>query len=67
MDLLDEVFVTLLREATTLFGVQVHVVGPDLENILVNIGLHVGGQVNVDADFVVLEGQSKASTNLGYG
>jgi len=59
LHLLDEVFVTLLREATTLFGVQVHVVGPDLENILVNIGLHVGGQVNVDADFVVLEGNQR--------
>jgi len=55
LHLLDEVFVTLLREATTLFGVQVDVVGPHLEDILVEVGFHVGRAVDVDADFVVLQ------------
>ena len=56
LDLLDEVLVTLLREAATLLGVEVDVVRPDLEDRLVEEGLHVGGEVEVDADLVVLEG-----------
>jgi hypothetical protein len=56
LDLLDEVFVTLLRKSASLFGVEIHVVRPDLENILVKVGLHVGRQIEIDADFVVLEG-----------
>jgi len=55
LDLLDEVFVTLLRETTALFGVKVDVVGPHLEDVLFEVGFHVGGQIDVDADFVVLE------------
>jgi len=55
LHLLDEVFVTLLREATTLFGVQVHVVRPHLEDSGIKVGGESGGQIEVDADFVVLE------------
>ena len=56
LDLLDEVLVTLLREAATLLGVEVDVVRPHPEDRLVEEGLHVGGEVEVDADLVVLEG-----------
>jgi len=59
LHLLDEVFVTLLREATTFFGVQVHVVRPHLEGVGVAVRREVGGQINVNADFVVLEGNQR--------
>jgi len=55
LHLLDEVFVTLLRESAALFGVEVDVVGPDLES-LVGDGLEGGGQVEVKTHFMVLEG-----------
>jgi len=55
LDLLDKVFVTLLREAAAFLGVEVDVVGPHLEDVLFEVGFHVGGQIDVDADFVVLE------------
>ena len=56
LDLLDEVLVTLLGEAAALLGVEVDVVGPDLENSGVEVGAEGGGEVDVDADLVVLEG-----------
>ena len=56
LHLLDEVFVTLLREAATLLGVQVHVVRPHLEHGGAQVGGERGGQVKVDAHFVVLKG-----------
>jgi len=56
LHLLDEVFVTLLREAAALFGVEVDVVGPDLEGGTVSDGAEGRGQIEVEADFVVLEG-----------
>jgi len=56
LHLLDEVFVTLLRESATLFGVEVDVVGPDLEGGSISDGREVGRQIEVEADFVVLEG-----------
>ena len=55
LDLLDEVLVTLLGEAATLLGVEVDVVSPHLEDTLVEVGLHVRGEVEIDADLVVLE------------
>jgi hypothetical protein len=58
LDLLDQVFVTLLGEAATLLSVKVHVVGPHLD-ALGKVGLHVGGQVDVDTDLVVLEGNQR--------
>jgi len=57
--LLDQVFVTLLGEAATLLGVQVDVVGPHAEDGLVKEGLHVGSQIEIDADFVVLQGNER--------
>ena len=56
LHLLDEVLVTLLGEAATLLGVEVDVVSPHLEDSLVEVGLHVRGEVEIDADLVVLEG-----------
>ena len=56
LNLLDKVLVTLLGEAAALLGVEVDVVGPDLELILVEVGGEVGGEINIDANLVVLEG-----------
>jgi len=56
LNLLNEVLVTLLGEAPTLLSVKVDVVGPDLEDVLVKEGLHVGSQIEIDADLVVLQG-----------
>ncbi len=55
LHLLDQVFMTLLGEPATLFGVQVHVVGPHLEHGRVQVGGEVGRQVEIHTDFVVLE------------
>jgi hypothetical protein len=54
LHLLDEVFVTLLREAAALFGVEVHIVTPDLEGT-VGVVSEFTRQIEVKADFVVLE------------
>ena len=54
LHLFDKVFVTLLREAAALFGVEVHVVTPDLEGTVSVVGELVR-QIEVEADFVVLE------------
>jgi len=55
LHLLDQVFMTLLGEPATLFGVQVDVVGPHLEHTRVQVGGEVGRQVEIQTDFVVLE------------
>ena len=55
LHLLDQVFMTLLGEPATLFGVQVDVVGPYLEHGRVQVGGEVGRQVEIHTDFVVLE------------
>jgi len=55
LHLLDQVFVTLLREAATLLGVQVDIVGPDLKDVLVEEGVEIGREVDVDAHLVVLQ------------
>ena len=47
---------TLLREAATLLGVEVHVVRPDLEHGGAQVGVEGGRQIEVDAHFVVLKG-----------
>ena len=54
LDLLDQVFVTLLRESSTLFSVKVDVVTPHLERV--EVGAVDTGQVKVNSDFVVLQG-----------
>mgnify|MGYP006139532195 CR=1 FL=1 len=56
LDLFDQVFVTLLRESSTLFSVKVHVVTPHFESGSVQVRVEVGRQVKVNSDFVVLQG-----------
>jgi len=56
LDLLDEVFVALLREASAFLGVEVDVVGPDLEQVGAQVGVEVARQIDVNAHFVVLKG-----------
>ena len=55
LHLLNEIFVTLLGEATTLLGVEVHVVAPDLEGGAVSVISEIGSQVKVNAHLVVLQ------------
>ena len=55
LDLLDQVFMTLLGESATLLGVQVDVVSPHLEHGGVTVGVEVGRQVDVHTDFMVLK------------
>jgi len=59
LHLLDQVFVTLLGESATLFGVQVDVVGPHLEGVGVTVGREIGRQVDVNADLMVLQGNQR--------
>ena len=58
LHLLDEVFVTLLCESAALFGVQVDVVSPHLERT-VSHRREGSRQIEVEADFVVLEGNQR--------
>jgi len=53
LDLFDQVFMTLLRESSTLFSVKVDVVTPHLQGG--KVGTEIGGQVQVNSDFVVLQ------------
>ena len=53
LDLFDQVFVTLLCESSTLFSVKVNVVTPHLQGG--EVGTEIGGQVQVNSDFVVLQ------------
>ena len=55
LDLFDQVFVTLLRESSALFSVEVDVVTPDLEGVRVQVRFKIRGQVKVQSDFVVLQ------------
>ena len=54
LNLFDQVFVTLLRKSSTLFSVKVDVVTPHLQRVEVSVV--DTGQVKVDSDFVVLQG-----------
>jgi len=56
LHLLDQVFMTLLGESSTLFSVEVDVVGPHLENRRVQERIKFRSQVKVNSDFVVLQG-----------
>ena len=65
LHLLDQVLVALLGEAAALLGVKVDVVGPHLEHVLVEVGLHVRREVKINADLVVLEGnEGKVETGV---
>ena len=55
LHLLNEVFVTLLGEATTLLGVEVHVVAPNLEGGAVSVIGEIGSQIEVNAHLMVLQ------------
>ena len=54
LNLLNEVLVTLLGESATLLGVEVDVVGPDLEGGGVEPLIEVSRQVKIEAHLVVL-------------
>ena len=65
LHLLDEVLVTLLGEAATLLGVEVDVVGPDLEGGAIGVGRELGREVEVETDLVVLQGnEGKRETRV---
>ena len=53
LDLFNQVFVTLLRKSSAFFSVKVNVVTPHLQGVEVSVR---GRQVNVNSDFVVLQG-----------
>jgi len=57
--LLDEVFVALLREAASFLRVEIHVICPNLESGTVGDGREGGGQIEIQSDFVVLEGDQR--------
>ena len=59
LDLLDEVFVALLREAASFLRIKIHVVCPDLESGTVGDGREGAGQIEIQSDFVVLEGDQR--------
>jgi len=65
LHLLDQVLVALLGEAAALLGVKVDVVGPHLEHVLVEVGLHVRSKIEINADLVVLESnEGKVETGV---
>ena len=65
LHLLDEVLVTLLGEATALLGVEVDVVAPHLEDGGGEVDAVIGGEIEVDANLVVLEGdEGKVETGV---
>jgi len=55
LDLLNQVFVPLLREPATLFRVQVDVVSPDLECGTIRVDGKLIGQVEIQTNFMVLK------------
>ena len=55
LNLLDQIFVALLGETTTLLSVKVDVVGPHLEDGLVKEGVEIGREVNINAHLMVLQ------------
>jgi len=59
LHLLDEVFVTLLGETASLFGVQVDVVRPDLEGLVLGNVFEFRRQIEIQSDFMVLEGDQR--------
>jgi len=59
LNLLDEVFVALLRKSASFLRVQIHVICPNLESGAVGDGREGGGQIEIQSDFVVLEGNQR--------
>jgi hypothetical protein len=66
LNLLDQVFVTLLGESPSFFRVQVDVVGPHLEGLgSISVRVEIGRQIEIQTDFVVLQGnQGKRQTGV---
>jgi len=64
--LFNEVFVRLLRESAAFFGVKVDVVTPDLESGTIRVTGEFTGEVEVEADFVVLQSNKRESETRGY-
>jgi hypothetical protein len=65
LDLLDQVFVTLLGESLSLLRVEVDVVGVHLEGGPIGVDGEVGRQVEIQTDFVVLQrNQGKRQTGV---
>jgi len=56
LHLLNQVLVALLGEAAALLSVQVHVVGPHGDGVGAEVALVVVGQVEIQTDLVVLQG-----------
>jgi len=59
LHLFNEVFVTLLGEASAFFSVEVDVVTPNLEGVGTEVGFEGVRQVEVNAHFVVLKGNER--------
>jgi len=63
LDLLDEGFVTLFGKSASFLRIKIHVICPNLERGTVGntagAGLEVGGQIEIQSDFVVLEGDQR--------
>jgi len=59
LHLFNEVFVTLLGEASAFFSVEVHVVAPNLEGVGTEVGFEHVRQIEVNAHFVVLKGNER--------
>jgi len=55
LNLLDQVLMTLLGEATTLLGVKVDVVSPHLESGAISVSGELISEVEVETDLVVLK------------
>ena len=55
LNLLDQVLVTLLGEATALLGVKVDVVSPYLEGGAISVSVELISEVEVETDLVVLK------------
>jgi hypothetical protein len=61
LQLLDQVLMPLLGEATTLLGVEVHVVAVDLEGGAIGVLAELRREVEIQAHLVVLEGDQGQS------
>ena len=56
LNLLNQIFVTLLGKTPTLLSVKVDVVGPDLEGASLEVGVESVHKVKINTDLVVLQG-----------
>ena len=59
LHLFDQVFMALLRKSPPLLSIQIDVVGPHLEDTLVQVGLQSGRKIEINAHFMVLQGDQR--------